>query len=94
VATRRLQENYGSSLFQLFGVAWVMPQRVGELLVSWRGQLRYRTALEIWRLAYLCLMWCIWRERNTRSFEYCETEMFRVGEDTVSIPLYIDSSVQ
>jgi hypothetical protein len=26
-----------SSLFNLFGVDWVMPRRVRELLVSWRG---------------------------------------------------------
>jgi hypothetical protein len=26
-------------LFRLFGVVWVMPQRVRDLLVSWRGQL-------------------------------------------------------
>jgi len=25
-----------SSLFQLFGVAWVMPQRVRKLVLSWR----------------------------------------------------------
>ena len=27
-----------SSLFQLFGVVWVVPQRVRELLMNWRGQ--------------------------------------------------------
>jgi hypothetical protein len=27
------------------------------------------SALEVWRLAPLCLMWCIWRERNARSFK-------------------------
>jgi hypothetical protein len=67
-----------SSLFQLFGVAWVMPRRVRELLVSWRGQLGNRTALKMWRLAPLCLMWCIWRERNARSFEDRETVMLEL----------------
>jgi hypothetical protein len=38
---------------------------VGEL----GGQLENRTALKIWRLASLCLMRCLWRERNARSFE-------------------------
>ena len=28
-----------SSLFQLFGVVWVMPQRVRDMLVCWREQL-------------------------------------------------------
>jgi hypothetical protein len=56
-----------SSLFQLFGVAWVMPQRVRELLVSWRGQLGHYTALEMWKLAPLCLMWCIRRTLSAAS---------------------------
>jgi hypothetical protein len=28
-----------------------------------------------WRLAPLCLLWCIWRERNARLFENIETSM-------------------
>jgi hypothetical protein len=30
---------------------------------------------EVWRLAPLCLLWCIWRERNARLFEDVETPM-------------------
>jgi hypothetical protein len=51
-------------LLQLFGVAWVMPRGVSELLGGWREQLENRIALRIWRITLLCLMWCIWRERN------------------------------
>jgi hypothetical protein len=29
--------------------------------------------VEFWRLAPLCLMWCIWRERNAKGFEDRET---------------------
>jgi hypothetical protein len=61
----------GSALLQLFGVAWVMPQKVSELLGSWRGQLGNRMALHLWRMAPLCLMWCLWREWNAQSFD-CE----------------------
>jgi hypothetical protein len=25
--------------------------------------------LEVWRLTWLCIMWCIWREQNARSLE-------------------------
>jgi hypothetical protein len=28
-----------------------------------------REALHLWRLVPLCLMWCLWRERNARSFD-------------------------
>jgi len=48
-----------------------MPRRVSDLLGSWRAQLENRNALNIWRLAPLCLMWYLWRERNARSFEDC-----------------------
>jgi hypothetical protein len=49
-----------------------------RLLVSWRGQLGQRKVLELWKLAPLCLMWCIWREKNTRSFEDCGIVMLEL----------------
>ena len=36
---------------------------------KFRGQLVNHNALNLWRLASLCLMWCLWRERNERIFE-------------------------
>jgi hypothetical protein len=41
--------------------------------VSWKVQVGCRNILKIWMLAPL--MWCIWRERNTRSFEDQETSV-------------------
>jgi hypothetical protein len=61
-----------SALLQLFGVVWVMPQRVSGLLISWRGQLGNRMALHLWRMASLCLMWCLWWEQNACSFDDCK----------------------
>ena len=49
---------------QLFGVMWVMPGRMKECLGSWRGQRSNHTILQIWRMAPLCVMWCLWREMN------------------------------
>ena len=34
-------------------------------LVEWLG----KHSSHIWNLVLLCLMWCIWRERNRRTFE-------------------------
>jgi hypothetical protein len=34
--------------------------------------------LETWGMAPLCLMWCIWTERNVRSFKDCESLVLRV----------------
>jgi hypothetical protein len=56
-------------VYQLFGVMWVMPDRMKECLGSWRGQRGNCTVLQIWRMASLCVMWCLWRERNAWSFE-------------------------
>jgi len=42
-----------------------MPRLVLELLNSWGPAIGCGRAKEAWRLAPLCLLWCIWRERNT-----------------------------
>jgi hypothetical protein len=57
---------------QLFGVVWVMPGSLKECLGSWRAQRGTRTVLQIWRMALLCAMWCLWRKINAQSFEDCE----------------------
>lgn len=67
-----------SANFQLFGIDWVMPRKVSDLLGSWRGQLGNRNVLNIWRLAPLYLMWCLWRERNARSFVDCENGLLEL----------------
>jgi len=64
-----------SYVFNLFGVEWVMPHSVLELLISWGAAIGSRHAKEVWQLAPLCLLWCIWRERNARLFEDVETPM-------------------
>jgi hypothetical protein len=66
------------SIFHLFGVEYVIPRRVVELLATWRGQLGSQCILEAWRVASLCLMWCIWREWNAKSFEDCERSVIEL----------------
>ena len=59
-----------SMVFCLFGICWVMPQRVVDLLYCWSCNFRRHRNIVIWRMVPPhCLMWCIWRERNARSFE-------------------------
>jgi hypothetical protein len=57
---------------QLFGVMWVMPGRLKEWLGSWQGQKGNSIVIQIWRMAPLYVMCCLWRERNARNFEDCE----------------------
>jgi hypothetical protein len=55
-----------------------MPRRVLELLSSWGASFGYGPAKEVWRLVPLCLMWCLWWERNARHFEDVKTSMLEL----------------
>ena len=62
-------------VFGLFGVSWVMPLSVIGLFACWQGRFgRHRNGV-IWKVVPLCLMWCIWKERNSRRFEDTEHAM-------------------
>ena len=51
-----------------FGFSWVLPRSVADTLFGWWNWLGKHLS-SIWNLAPLCLMWCLWRERNRRMFE-------------------------
>ena len=51
-----------------FGVSWVLPKRVIDLLASWRNWLG-KCSSNVWNLVPHCMMWIIWRERNNCIFE-------------------------
>jgi hypothetical protein len=57
-----------NAFFDRFGLCWVMPGSVKELLASWWSSGRSRSAV-VWKMVPLCIMWCIWSERNLRCFE-------------------------
>ena len=57
-----------SIVFNSFGIHWVMLQRVLDLLFGWRNWFG-KLHSNIWNLVPLCLMWTLWRERNSRTFE-------------------------
>jgi hypothetical protein len=59
-------------IFVWFGVSWVMPRRVLELFDYWQRSLECHQKLVVWRVIPHCIMWCLWRERNARTFEGCE----------------------
>ena len=48
-----------SFIFRMFGVHWVLQEKVLDLLCGW--QCRGPNS-DIWNLISLCLMWTIWRE--------------------------------
>ena len=67
----------------LIGVLFVwnslgMPQKVMELFESWQGKFGHHRNIDFCILVLHCLMGCIWRERNVRSFEGCERSMLEI----------------
>jgi hypothetical protein len=53
------------AFFTRFGLCWVMLSTVRDLYASWWTGGRSRSAV-VWKMVPLCIMWCIWRERNDR----------------------------
>ena len=58
--------------FSMFGVTWVLPRHVVDLMACWNGCTRRCKSATIWGMIPHCLMWVIWRERNARTFEDLE----------------------
>ena len=50
----------------------VMPRRVIDLFDCWQGKYGRHQNASIWRAIPHCLMWCLWQERNARTFEDSE----------------------
>ena len=62
-------------VFGLFGVCWVMPLSIVGLFACWKGHFGHHRNGDIWMAVPHCLMWCIWKERNSRCFEDKERSM-------------------
>jgi hypothetical protein len=61
-----------SYFYSLFGVEWVMPSSVLDLLSAWSTLLGCGFSIRTWKQVPLCVLWGLWRERNTRLFEDVE----------------------
>jgi exonuclease III len=61
-------------VFSMFGVSWVLPRHVVDLMACWNGCTRRCKSATIWGMIPHCLMWVIWRERNARTFEDLEKQ--------------------
>jgi hypothetical protein len=72
-------------MFTLFGIEWVMPQKVLDLFACWNHVGGRDLAKAIWRMVPLCVIWCIWRERNARLFEDKECSVDEVRKNMISI---------
>ena len=54
--------------FTSFGISWVIPRTIPNLLFGWQNWLGKQSS-NIWNLVPLCLLWCLWKERNWQTFE-------------------------
>ena len=51
-----------------FGISWVLPSEVVDLLSCWSGRWGKSEGGCMWKAISHCLMWCLWCERNARTF--------------------------
>ena len=56
-------------LLALFGVAWVFPNSVRNLLFQWKVKGFQKKNRAVWCLAPIFLFWCVWKECNWRIFK-------------------------
>ncbi|RVW43414.1 putative ribonuclease H protein [Vitis vinifera] len=56
-------------LFSLFGVSWVMPCSVREILLSWQTSSVGKKHRKVWRAAPLHIFWTVWKARNHLAFK-------------------------
>jgi len=59
-------------IFQMFGLEWVMPRWVVDLLACLKSKVGRNDINIGWNAIPSFLMWCIWREKNARSFDVRE----------------------
>jgi hypothetical protein len=59
-------------LLVLFGTSFsnVLGYRVVDLFACWLTTGSSRS-VAVWKMVPLCVLWCLWRERNDRCFEDC-----------------------
>ena len=58
---------FGGVVFKMLGTHWVLPLMVAYLL--FRGEIGLGRSSDVWNLTSLFLMWIVWKECNSHTFE-------------------------
>jgi hypothetical protein len=74
-----IASNLWSVVLRSFGVCWVFPNSIMDLLYEWYNCFGKQDS-EIWNLVPLCLFWIVWRERNHRTFDNIELTTSKLVE--------------
>ena len=75
----RVAKEIWSLAFRFVGIDWVLPHRVSDLLFGWWNWFGKKFS-SVWNLIPSCLIWIIWRERNSRTFENKEIALDKILE--------------
>ena len=62
-----------------------MPQSFLDLLACWNRVGDRDISKVIWRMMPLCVTWCIWQERNARTFEDKECSVDWMRKNMISM---------
>ena len=67
-------------VFCLFGLHWVMPMIVIHMFMfsAWQGSFGKHRNIAFWKVVPRCIIWYLWQERNSRSFEGCEQNILEI----------------
>ena len=76
-----------SFILNMFGIQWVLPARVLDLLLGWYNWYG-RHSSDVWNLVPHCLMWSVWQERNRRIFEDSEKSSSSLQEQFSGLLFY------
>lgn len=71
-------------ILNFFGIQWVMPSTVRDMLHSWAG-FRRRRRQKAWKFSPLALMWIVWGERNRIAFEGIENNFAHLRNSLLSL---------
>jgi hypothetical protein len=63
-----------SIFFSPFRLSWIMSVRVTYLYACWWLVVALKRVV-VWNIVPSCLLWCLWRKQNNRSFEDCERNL-------------------
>lgn len=70
----------------MFGVYWVLSSSTYDILLRWWIKGGNKKAKEIWNIVPHAILWCIWREKNSRNFDGIEKSIIDLKSSLVKIP--------
>ena len=79
-------------VFRIINLTWVMPGRVGDVLVCWSRKFADPLAQVIWKMILFCIWWCLWREHNQRCFDDSTMSSNQL-QDTFLLSIYLWANV-